>query len=239
MRHRYFLTILNFLLSISTIVPGRANELDTAHTLSVEIRQFDAEMIDAFKADKRFQYVQPPETRPNWLKIMFRNMMEWLVSVLGNEGMAWAVFIIIIIVGAVGLGFAFYGLFGIGKTFPVYAKEKEGLGYAVDKENIHEINFPEEIEHALAQENFKKAIRLLYLFTLKLFTDHKLIDWRPSKTNHDYMYEIGKENFKSNFSAISYIFDCVWYGDFVADASHYTEMNNAYKELKKDLTNHA
>lgn len=239
MKTGIYLTILFTLLTAGVSGANHNNSLETAQELSVETRQFDAEMIRAMKADERFQYVQPPETRPNWLKMLFRTLMSWLVSVLGNEGVAWIVFIVIIILGAVGLGFAFYGLFGLGKTFPVYVKEKEGIGYTVDQENIHEINFPLEIERALANEDYKKAIRLLYLYTLKLFSDHKLIEWRPSKTNHDYAYEIEKENCRTSFSAISYIFDYVWYGDFTARADHYAEMHRAFMELEKDLTSRA
>jgi hypothetical protein len=237
--YRIYLAILYSILStgITGVVYGHG--LDTIHTSTVEVRQFDVSMIETFKADERFQYVQPPETRENWLKILFRTFMAWLVQVLGNEGVAWLVFIFMIVLGAVGLGFAFYGLFGIGKTFPVYIKDKEGIGYTVDQENIHEIDFPSEIERALAGEDYKKAIRLLYLFTLKLCTDNKLIEWKPSKTNHDYMYEIRDEKFQTGFSAISFIFDYVWYGDFAAKASHFADMQHAFAELEKNLTSHA
>ena len=237
--YRIYLTILYLTFSISLTGVAYGYSSDTTLVSVVEVREFDVSMIEAFKSDERFQYVQPPETRQNWLKIMFRTFMEWLVSVLGNEGVAWIVFIVIIILGAVGLGFGFYGLFGIGKTFPVYMKDKEGIGYTVDKENIHEIDFPSEIQRALAGEDHKKAIRLLYLFTLKICSDNKLIEWKPSKTNHDYMYEIRDEKYQSGFSAISFIFDYVWYGDFTAKASHFAEMQHAFAELEKNLASHA
>jgi hypothetical protein len=237
--YRIYLTTLLLTFTIGIAGLAHAHGSDTTFVSTEAVREFDVSMIEAFRADERFQYVQPPETRQNWLKILFRNFMEWLVYVLGNEGVAWIVFIVIIILGAVGLGFAFYGLFGIGKTFPVYMKDKEGIGYTVVKENIHEIDFPSEIERALAGEDYKKAIRLLYLFTLKLFSDNKLIEWKPSKTNHDYVYEIKVEKLQSGFSAISFIFDYVWYGDFAAKASHFSEMQHAFKELEKDLISHA
>lgn len=224
---------LFFLIIPFGFVAGQ--EADSVQSEGLEVRAFDKKMIEEFRSSDEFQYVQPPDARPQWLKIIFNRLLQWLVALLGNEGFAWAVLVILMILGIVGLGFAFYGIFGIGKTIPMYLTDKEKLAYSVEKEDIHGMNFPEEIDLAVSQGNYKKAIRMLYLFTLKLFADHELIEWRPSKTNHDYMYEINAQEIKSGFSAISYIFEYVWYGDFAADANHYSEMNTAFLELKKSL----
>jgi len=223
-----------FFFMISGLV--LAQKEDSVQSGGWEMHSFDEEKIEEFKADDEFQYVQPPEARRNWLRIMFNRFLQWLINALGNEGLAWAVLFVLLIIGVIGLGFAFYGIFGIGKTIPVYLTDKDGLAYSVETEDIHKTNFAEEIDLAVSQGNYKKAIRLLYLFTLKLFTDHDLIDWKPSKTNHDYVYEISNSAIKDGFLSLSYIFEYVWYGDFIASAEHYSEMNKVFVELKKGLT---
>lgn len=217
---------------------SQANE-DTINVKSefsnVKVREFNKEMVAEFKEDSEYQYIQPPEKRPNLLMIMFRMLLTWLTVLLGNEAVAWLVIVILIIIGVIGLGFGFYGLFGVGKTIPVFSKEKDGLDYDVKDENIHEINFADEIETAVNQQDFKKAVRLVYLYSLKILTDQKIIEWIPSKTNHDYSYEIQSSERRGEFQKISYIFDNIWYGDYTAEARHYKEINNTFKELKSSL----
>ena len=158
--------------------------------------------------------------------------------IFGNRGIAWLVFIILIIIGAAGIGFGLYGIFGIGKTIPIYNREKEGLAYSVNDENIHEMNFGEEIELSVNQEDYKKAIRLLYLYALKLLADKKIIDWHQAKTNHDYLHEIQNKDFQKHFSMLSYFFENVWYGDYQADLIQYKEMKYTFSGLKENLKEH-
>jgi len=205
------------------------------YTLEIQLKKFDREIINEFKGDDNFIYEQPPGERPNFLKLLFQKLFQWLVVIFGNEEFAWLVLILMIIIGVVGLGFAFYGIFGIGKSIPVYSKEFGELDYSVKDENIHELNFVEEIDLAVEQKDYKRAIRLVYLYALKLLSDQKIIEWTPSKTNHDYMYEIQDQGFQNRFSTLSYYFEYVWYGDFPADAIQFNEMKNTFAGLKLKL----
>ncbi len=210
----------------------------TKSKVEIQSRKFDPTIIEQFKLDDDFIYGMPPEARQSFLKTLFRRVFDWLVMILGNRGIAWFVFGILIIIGAVGIGFAIYGIFGIGKTIPVYGSEKEGLDYSVNDENIHEINFGEEIESSVNQKDYRKAIRLLYLSALKLLSDKQIIDWQPAKTNHDYLYEIQSKDFQKYFSKLSYFFENVWYGDYQADLMQYKEMNQTFSGLKENLKGH-
>ena len=201
----------------------------------IHFRQFDQEIIASLKSDEEFQYVKPTDKMPNFLNMIFQALFKWLVFILGNEALAWLVLILLIIIGVVGLGFAFYGIFGIGKTIPIFGPDAGTLDYTIKDENIHELNFIEEIDLAVDQLNYKKAIRLMYLYALKLLSDQHVIDWQPSKTNHDYVYEIQDQGFLQQFSQLGYYFEYVWYGDFSAEVTHYTAMNEALSGLKKRL----
>ena len=205
------------------------------YAMQIQLKRFDQGIINEFKGDDNFIYEQPPETRPNFLKVLFRKLFQWLVIIFGNEGFAWLVLILMIIIGVVGLGFAFYGIFGVGKTIPIYSKELNGLDYSVKDENIHELNFVDEIDLAVEQKDYKRAVRLVYLYALKLLSDQKIIEWLPSKTNHDYLYEIQNYGFQQQFATLSYYFEYVWYGDFQAEETQFREMKVAFSGLKKNL----
>ena len=54
----------------------------------------------------------------------------------------------------------------------------------------------------------------LFLYSLKLLSDKHHLDWRPGKTNHDYLDELGDGELKTGFNELSFYFDYAWYGDF-------------------------
>lgn len=228
-----------FLISLEVQNSYGAAQIDSTNTgdyaMEIQLKRFDQGIINKFKGGDEFIYEQPPEARPNLLKLLFQKLFQWLVMVFGNEGFAWLVLILLIIVGVVGLGFAFYGIFGIGKSIPIYSKDFGELDYSVKDENIHELNFVDEIDMAVEQKDYKRAIRLVYLYALKLLSDQKIIEWRPSKTNHDYLYEIQNYGFQQQFSTLSYYFEYVWYGDFQAEETQFREMKAAFSGLKLNL----
>ncbi len=199
------------------------------------INSFDSQILSTYRANEEFNYNQLPSSRQNILSIIFNKFLSFLIRIFGNQFFAWLVMIVLIIVGLVGLGFALYGLFGIGKTIPVYSEEKRKLAYSIHDEDIATIDFPAEIDQAVVQADYRKAIRLLYLYSLRILSDKKYIEWRPSKTNYDYVIELRHENNRNQFQEILYYFEYVWYGDFHAEKIHYDSMAKVFFELKKNL----
>lgn len=107
------------------------------------------------------------------------------------------------------------------KEIDIYAKEIQ--------ENIHEINFIETISHYENIKNFRLAVRYQFLYLLKIFSDQKVIDWNPEKTNHDYILEIQNPKLRKEFHNMVKIFEYVWYGDFDITETEYWEIKNKWK----------
>jgi len=89
------------------------------------------------------------------------------------------------------------------------------------EENIHEINFPQTISQLEQQQDYRSAIRYHFLFALKKLSDKNLIHWNPEKTNRDYLRELKNENQKEDFRRIAYVYDYIWYGEFVTQEKDY------------------
>lgn len=161
---------------------------DSTSTVAQKFRlSFDQELLNRLRAHDDFRYAEPPENRPNILKVIFQKVFEWLLVLVGNEFFAWLILTLIILVGVVGLGFGLYGIFGLGKTVPIYGTEPDQLKYGIKSENIHEISFVDEIETAVDERNFKKAIRLSYLlrskcWPIRILSIGKFI--KPTMTTH-------------------------------------------------------
>lgn len=59
---------------------------------------------------------------------------------------------------------------------------KNALPYTVEEDTIYGVDFPGGIAEALSRQNYREAVRLLYLQTLKQLSDAERIDWQLYKT---------------------------------------------------------
>ena len=104
--------------------------------------------------------------------------------------------------------------------------------HIIKNEDIQEL-----IRKALAERNFRLAVRYYYLFTLQLMTDKNLIDWQLQKTNDDYLKELKGTRLQEPFRTITRLYDYIWYGNFDLDEVKYMKAESAFVQLQKTLTN--
>ena len=67
---------------------------------------------------------------------------------------------------------------------------KNKLPYEVGEDTIYGVDFSGGIADALSRSDYREAVRLLYLQTLKRLSDEKRIDWQPYKTPTQYINEV-------------------------------------------------
>lgn len=101
--------------------------------------------------------------------------------------------------------------------------------------DIHKITFDEEIARALLQQNYRLAVRLLYLGILKHLNDVRLIEWEIDKTNAEYVGELKNAEQKKVFGGLTRQFEYVWYGDFPLDQQTFREISSRFKDFKEML----
>ena len=109
------------------------------------------------------------------------------------------------------------------------------IPYSESLENIHQITFEEEIEKALGKRNYRLAIRLLYLSTLKQLNDAHFIQWQADKTNSAYINELTDAEKRQSFSILTRQFEYVWYGDFPVDGPSFQNINTLFHDFKTML----
>lgn len=97
-------------------------------------------------------------------------------------------------------------------------------------EDINKINFDKMIEEEILKKNFRRAVRLYFLKSLKLLSDNELIVWKPDKTNYDFYTEL-KEPVQTDFRRISILYDYVWYGSFPIDENEFQNAKSKFSEF--------
>lgn len=94
-------------------------------------------------------------------------------------------------------------------------KNAENDGYIVEEDNIYGIDFPSTIDQALKVGNYREAVRLVYLQTLRHLSDAGKIDWQPAKTPSQYLNEYTGRPFHH----LTTTFVRIRYGGYDADDS--------------------
>ena len=104
-----------------------------------------------------------------------------------------------------------------------------------EDEDIHELNLEALLQQAIANKDFRLAIRYYYLTTLKGLSNKQIIDYHKDKTNSEYLFEIENTQTRTEFSYLSYVYAYVWYGKFPVDENSFEKAQNKYQSFLNSI----
>ena len=107
----------------------------------------------------------------------------------------------------------------------------------IKEEHIENVDLESYIANALKEEDYRLAIRYMYLKCLKLLSINNIIEWHFDKTNSDYYREIASVSLKENFKKVSYLYDNIWYGEFTLDRFGFENAEKDFERLNQNLKN--
>lgn len=102
-------------------------------------------------------------------------------------------------------------------------------------EDIFTINYQKEIDQAVAQGNYRTAVRLMFLRLLKNLSDKNIIQYQQDKTNLDYLLHLSSTNYYSSFFRLSRHFEYSWYGKFDVPADAYRVIATEFNQFEKQI----
>lgn len=202
--------------------------LDTA---KVELRKIDKSKLNTYSKDADFIYDDAPAPQLSLWDRFWKWFWDMINQILRNKvsGGAIKYFVIIALVALV----VFIVLKIVGADLKIFSRKSKvvEVPYNESDDNIHEINFSEEIEKAISSLNYRLAVRLLYLRALKNLSDKDLIHWLPEKTNQTYISEINDPEKKREFSKLTHQFEYVWYGEFFIDKENFNTIKDTFERF--------
>jgi hypothetical protein len=210
------ITLTGFSTGASAILPVKVLQLKN-DSAKVAVRNFDLQKINAYRAQREFIYDHVAPANESLWDRFWKWFWSLIDNVLSNKYSGGVIKYVVIAVFVALLVFAVVKLTGADlKIFAGKSKAVE-IPYSESLDNIHEINFSEEIDKAIAGSNYRLAVRLFYLYSLKLLNEQALINWQPEKTNQTYVREIADPGKKQQFSLLTMQFEYIWYGEFFID----------------------
>jgi hypothetical protein len=141
----------------------------------------------------------------------------------------------IVILAVFIIGLAFYLR---GSSVGLFRKKNVKVGNEGEDEiteDIFAINYQKEIDKAGAQGNYRLAIRLMFLRTLRNMSEKNIIRYKQDKTNLDYLLELHSTNYYNNFFRITRNYEYSWYGQFNVSVEAYKTIRSDFDQFDSTL----
>lgn len=196
--------------------------------------------LQKFRDNPDFSYDRTVVLHPT-LWDQFVAWLLWLLShFFPDEESSWSVLWTIVFYALIGsalvyvvfrlTGTSFVGLFG--------RAGKRAVTTELFDENIHEIDFDKLISEAEQQQLYRKALRLLYLRSLKELSDGNYIHWSIDRTNREYLAELPAGELRKSFEQLTLLFEYIWYGDFPVDRVLFEHSRDLFRNFSTMTAQH-
>ncbi len=189
-------------------------------TTAPDTLKVDPAILDNWRDDSLYDYsrelTQSDFSVWGWLE---EHLNELLSSIFGSSFYSKYGAEIWITIGVV-LTLMIVGIIIYYRPSLFYNRKTDQLPDTGIEDNIYGFDFNVEIRKAFERKDYRQAVRMVYLQTLRTLSDEALIDWQPFKTPTQYTYEVSSGTFRE----LTNHFLRVRYGDFPADEELGREM---------------
>ncbi len=202
----------------------------------VVVRNFNQEKLEDLKSDISLQYKEPPTIAESildrfmlWISQLLDSLFRNAVTTNWGRVFSYVIGVVIIVV-------LIMMILKVNAFKVFYSGQGAStLPYNVLDENIHEMDFDELIQQAIAQRDYRRGVRLLFLHSLKMLADKNFIHWEEGKTNHDYLNELTAADLKTGFNELNFYFEYAWYGNFSINHEMFLKVQHIFSDWREKI----
>ncbi len=169
-----------------------------------------------------------------------QHFFDWFVSKLvGNKvsyGFMRMLPYLIILIVVVLIALKVSGL-SVTRVFKPQGNINANHRMYSDDAPIQSVNFTQLISIAVADNDYRLAIRYSYLQLLQELDKKELIQWEKHKSNYDYIMATRKRSFFTSFVDLTGIYENAWYGEFPWSDAYYKEVFERASQLTHTISN--
>ncbi len=187
--------------------------------------------------DKPFTYRNLQEAplkiepeRPNPIETMLSALFRFFASPLGRAFFWLTVFVVMIFVLMKILQTSQWTVFD--------RKAKKKSKQAGEEENHEEDlgdNWSERLARALQQGNHRLAVRCSFMLLLQTLEHRQMIQFRPDKTNYDYLRELKDNSLRKDFRKLTRFYEFAVYGAYDIRQIAFDDYMHTFEELRTQL----
>jgi len=205
-------------------------------TTSLEQRKLSDSLVKKMQADKDFWYANKEFEKEKKEKQKQKDDNYDINYIPLGQRTWFQTLIWIIIIG----GFAaFLMIYLSGSNVSLFRKSSKTIRSdeeaEIVTEDIFAINYQKEIDKAVAQQNYRLAVRLMYLRLLKNMSEKNIIQYKQDKTNFDYLMQLHGTRYYTNFFRITHNYEYSWYGKFDVSEEAYKVISRDFEQFDNEL----
>jgi len=213
-----------------------SNYVLRADTLLTDNQEYENSKIQKNKVDENvwkkakdgLEYNEKKEKKEFDLKLP-----EKPAPLVSSQALKIILSVIIILI----IAYILYRIFSDKMLFKKKLKVQQAFDVEdINEEKIEEFDLNPLLNDALANKNYRIAIRIYFLMVIKALKMKELIVWTKDKTNRDYKNELAKTHLYSGFSILLPVYEKIWYGDTFIDEIYFEESEPKFKNYLTDIS---
>jgi len=192
------------------------------------IRKVPGDVIDDLQREDAFWYANK-EFKKKEERNSRRNNIDWMASNWFTT-LAW-----IIIIGGFVAVLLWYLASSNVRLFQKRSRNLEEIQTGEISENIFDINYQNEIEKAIRENNYRLAIRLMFLRALKNLAQKNVINYKHGQTNFDYLMQLHTTMYYKDFFRLTRHYEYAWYGQFDINSNSFTTIKKEFENFDRQF----
>ena len=169
----------------------------------------DSVLLRQYRADEAYNYareLQAPELGWwDWLKLKIDEFLSEVFSISDKGDFRIVIYIILALAIVALIAFILYRY-----QFKLFGRAGQIANKEDEEDNIYGVDFDTVYAKAMVQKDFYKAVRIVYLRTLRWLSDGNKIRWQLYKTPTQYT----REFLSADFERMTTAFMRVRYGNY-------------------------
>ncbi len=211
-----------------------------------------ADAVDKLKAEDDFWYVKSIEKfKSSAVNVQYDKAYKDSLAATGNKDNStqqfseeetgsfqlpyWAAVIIWGVIIAVFLFAVVYFL--TANKINIFSRSSAGGRAGTDDEvvDLFATHYTDMLQKAYAEKNYRLAVRILYLQTLKMLSEKNIIHFKADYTNLNYLQQLSSTMFYKDFFVITRHYEYVWYGGFGVSEGAFDTIKNDFAQIQNKV----
>jgi hypothetical protein len=105
-----------------------------------------------------------------------------------------------------------------------------------EREDIFRLSYSKLIQKAEKEKEYRMAVRLMFLETLKMLSETNNIQYQPDHTDLKYLQQLHGSKYYNDFFNVMRSYEYVWYGKFDISTEKYNTIKNNFLGLRNRIT---
>ncbi|MBS1668169.1 MAG: DUF4129 domain-containing protein [Bacteroidetes bacterium] len=207
----------------------RSEKTNTETLDTISMRSVPNDLVARYKIDKDFAYANDPaywkkESDPKNNESSFSRMLNNFF-----RSTAFKIFVYLLL--AAVLLYALYRIIVDNKFYLFYSPKKAQEKQETETLDLPTENFDEKINQAMGVQDYRLAVRWMYLKSLQMLNGKGLIQYHADTTNHEYFLQLAEHEQKNNFRFLTNAYDYAWYGRFVISTAQAELIQQHFNQL--------